>query len=84
MDSNIIDLDHNPQGFHQIPMNSNVPKTAFTTPYKHYEYLRMPFDLKNAPATFQRVMDNILTGLQRIELFVYLDDIVYARSLEEH
>ncbi|KMQ83421.1 enzymatic polyprotein endonuclease reverse, partial [Lasius niger] len=74
------------QGFHQIPMDEkDTPKTAFTTPYGHYEYLRMPFGLKNAPATFQRVMDNVLTGLQGIELFVYLDDIVvYARSLEEH
>jgi len=45
----------------------------------------MPFGLKNAPATFQRLMDQVLTGLQEIELFIYLDDIViYARSLEEH
>ncbi|KAM0736907.1 Retrovirus-related Pol polyprotein from transposon 17.6 [Formica fusca] len=60
-------------------------KTAFSTPYGHYEYQRMPFGLKNAPATFQRLMDNVLTGLQGNELFVYLDDIVvYARSLKEH
>ncbi|KMQ92398.1 enzymatic polyprotein endonuclease reverse [Lasius niger] len=74
------------QGFHQIPMDPNdMAKTAFSTPYGHYEYQRMPFGLKNAPATFQRLMDNVLTGLQGNELFVYLDDIVvYARSLEEH
>ena len=45
----------------------------------------MPFRLKNAPATFQRLMDQVLTGLQGIELFVYMDDIViYATSLEKH
>lgn len=60
-------------------------KTAFSTPYGHYEYQRMPFELKNDPATFQRLMDNVLTGLQGNELFVYLDDmVIYARSLEEH
>ena len=74
------------QGFHQIPMNpTDSYKTAFSTPYGHYEYKRMPFGLKNAPATFQRLMDGILTGLQGTELFVYLDDIViYAKSLTEH
>ena len=45
----------------------------------------MLFGLKNASATFQRAMDQVPTGLQGIELFVYMDDIViYATSLEEH
>jgi len=73
-------------GFHQILMDKDDKhKTAFSTPYGHFEYNRMPFGLKNAPATFQRLMDQVLPGLQGIELFVYLDDIViYARSLEEY
>jgi len=45
----------------------------------------MPFGVKNAPATFQRLMDSVLTGLQSNELFVYLDDIVvYARLFDKH
>ena len=73
-------------GFHQIPMHeSHAHKTAFSTPHGHYEFKRMPFGLKNAPATFQRLMDQVLCGLQGTELFVYLDDIVlYASSLREH
>ena len=73
-------------GFHQIPMDPrDRPKTAFSTDNGHYEYLRMPFGLKGAPATFQRLMDRVLIGLQGVELFVYLDDIViYASSYDEH
>lgn len=76
-------------GFHQIEMNEkDKGKTAFTTPYGHYgryEFNRMPFGLKNAPATFRRLMDHVLTGLQGTEMFVYLDDIVlYAKDLTEH
>lgn len=73
-------------GFHQIEMAQNdIEKTAFSTENGHFEYLRMPFGLKNAPATFQRVMDNILRGIQNEHCLVYLDDIiVYSTSLQEH
>ena len=60
-------------------------KTAFSTSHGHYEFDRMPFGLKTAPATFQILMDLTLTGVIGTELFVYLDDIViYANTLKEH
>ena len=60
-------------------------ETAFSTPYGHYEFDRMPLGLKTAPATFQSLMDLTLTGFIGTELSVYLDDIViYANTLEEH
>ncbi|KMQ92094.1 enzymatic polyprotein endonuclease reverse [Lasius niger] len=69
-------------GYHQIPMEeSDKGKTVFSTPYGHYEYNRMPFGLKNAPATFQRLMNSILTGMQRIKCLVYLDDIVITEQV---
>ncbi|XP_046587837.1 uncharacterized protein LOC124292988 [Neodiprion lecontei] len=52
-------------GFHQIPMHpDHSTKTAFSTPRGHYEFSRMPFGLKNAPATIQRLMDQVHLGLQ--------------------
>ena len=73
-------------GFHQVPIDPNdSQKTAFSTMFGHYEYLRMPFGLKGAPATFQRLMNSVLTGLQGIKCFVYIDDVViYGNSLEDH
>ena len=45
----------------------------------------MPFGLKTAPATFQRMMNVVLSGLTGSRFFVFLDDtVVYARSLAEH
>jgi hypothetical protein len=41
--------------------------------------------LKNSPATFQRLMNHVLTGLQGIKCLVYLNDIViYGSSLRDH
>ncbi|CAG9129805.1 unnamed protein product [Plutella xylostella] len=73
-------------GCHQIDVDPrDVEKTAFATEEGHFEYLRMPIGLKNAPATFQRVMDNVLTGLTEDHCLVNLDDIIiHASSLEEH
>lgn len=72
-------------GFHQIEMDpDSIQKTAFNFGTEgHYEFLRMPFGLKNAPATFQRAMNNVLIGLNNV--VVYLDDIlIFSTSLQEH
>lgn len=73
-------------GFHQIEMDPrDTKKTAFTVEGGHFEYIRMPFGLKNAPSTFQRVMDNVLKELSGTICLVYLDDIiVFSTSLQEH
>lgn len=73
-------------GFHQMEMADNdKQKTAFSVPTGHYQFKRMPFGLKNAPSSFQRLMNIVLSGLQGSMCFVYLDDIVvYGSSLVEH
>ena len=69
----------------QIEMEeSSRPKTAFAT-QGLFEFTRMPFGLCNAPATFQRLMQVILAGLEWKCCFVYLDDILVAsQTFEEH
>ena len=73
-------------GFYQVEMDpQDIPKTAFNIEHGHFEFLRMPMGLKNSPSTFQRVMDNVLRGLQNEICLVYLDDIiVFSTSLQEH
>ena len=78
-----LDLAH---GYHQIPMSpSDRSKTAFSTDRGHFEFERMPFGLKGAPGTFQRLMNKVLIGINGIKAFVYLDDIIiYAKDLNDH
>lgn len=73
-------------GYHQIEVNeADRQKTAFSTQSGHYEFKRMPFGLKTAPATFQRAINNVLRGLQGLHCLVYLDDIIiFSSSLQEH
>lgn len=74
-------------GYHQILMEPNsVEKTAFSTSDGHYEFLRMPFGLKNAPATFQRMINNVLKQeISNNTALVYLDDIiVYSKTKQDH
>lgn len=71
-------------GFDQIEMDPiSIPKTAFTVDQGHYECKRMPFGLKNAPASFQRAMDDVLRELQGKCCLVYMDDIIiFAETLD--
>ena len=61
----------------------DIQKTAITTPFGLFEYLRMPFGLKNAAQTFQRFIDEVLRGLHFS--YAYIDDVLVAStSTEEH
>ena len=60
-------------------------KTAFRTRYGHFEYLIMPFGLKNAPTTFQHFINDVLGEYLDEFSFSYIDDIlIYSKTLKEH
>lgn len=79
----VIDLK---SGFHQIPLReSDIEKTAFSVNNGKYEFLRLPFGLKNAPATFQRALDDILRQHIGIRCYVYIDDvIIFGKDEDDH
>lgn len=73
-------------GFNQIGLTEDAKqKCAFSTSRGHYHFNRMPFGLCNAPATFQRVMNEIFHDLIGKTMHVYINDVmIYTKTFGEH
>ena len=69
-------------GFNHLSVApDDIPKTAVITPFGLYEFMRMPFGLRNAPQTFNRFMKMVCEDLQNLHIFV--DDILIASANED-
>ena len=71
-------------GYHHIPLDtSSIPKTAFNLPFGKYKYIKVPFELAQAPAYFQELITGILKDFSFA--IAYLDNIIiFSKTLEEH
>ena len=72
--------------FNEIRMKKGEEhKTTFLTRYNLFEYNVMPFELYNAPVTFQAFINEILREYLNVFCIAYLDDIlIYSNTLQEH
>ena len=72
------------EGYWQVPeCKEHHPKPAFATPFGLFQFCRMTFGLHGLPATFQRMVDQLLHGLH--EFATYIDDIViFSCSWEDY
>lgn len=73
-------------GYYQIEVAiEDRDKTCLITPFGTYRFKRMPFGLRNAPATFQRLINRFKAGIANICILAYLDDIIICSgSFEQH
>ena len=71
-------------GYHHLPLDKpSIQKTAFNSPFKKFEYVKVPFGLAQAPVYFQELMTGILKGFNFA--IAYLDDIIlFSKTLQEH
>ena len=73
-------------GYHQMLMDEeSQDKATFVTREGTFRFRVMPFSLTGAPATFQSLMDVVMSGLKREVCMVYFNDIiVYSRDVDTH
>ena len=74
------------QGYYQIPLAlDDQEKTTFVTPIRNYHYKVMPFGLKNAGSTYQRMMSRMFESLLGKNIEIYIDDmVVKSKRVSEH
>ena len=71
-------------GFWQVELDDAAKeKSAFVVRGGLYQWTVMPFCLCNTPATFERSMENLMAGLQWESLLVYLDDIIFGKTIDD-
>jgi hypothetical protein len=72
------------KGYWQVPLTERAKQiSAFVTPNGFYQFKVMPFGMKNAPATFQRLINSIIADIDGCE--AYIDDLVlYADTWDKH
>ena len=70
-------------GFYQIPLHDDSAKlTTFITPFGRFCFRRVPFGITSAPEIFQRVMSEMLQGLDGVQAII--DILIYGKTREEH
>ena len=71
------------QGYHQITLSTeDQEKTVFISPNANYHYTVMPFELKNAGATYQRIMTRMFGDKIGRTVEIYIDDMVIKSKIE--
>lgn len=71
-------------GFWHIPLTEEVKlKSAFVTPFRHFQFEVMPFGMVNSPATLTRLMSVVLAGCKHARAFMD-DAVIFSQSWERH